>query len=448
MSPVPLPSEHANQMRERARQLVIRDEALQIRRKRRLERCLTLYKKVRLNVLDQALSSASNFLLVLMVARTATVHVFGGFSLVYLLYGLVLGAIRAAGGDVLLTKTRPSMHGFEGNRRSLLGLAVVFGTIIGILLIALSFLFSGTSATSLAALGATLPALLLQDCMRYYFFAGREAGRAAVVDGIWLLLQVAAFIVIAAVITVPSPSLFLLVWGVCAALAALAGSVWWRIRPRFRHLGSWFHKDAGRSASFLADFAFMIGAGYIYIYLIGAILGLGAVAGIRGAQQLYFPFQTIIAAIRVVSLPAFTAANEKSTFALRSAVGRVFLLIAFAAVVWGGLALAVPDRLGVQILGDTWHVAKPLLLILAVANLARMSAIPLIDGIRALGGGKRLVYLRFAASVLILLAVIVGATIGGVLGAATGLTIGTVLSTALWSIGFITIRKEDSSAHP
>ncbi len=385
-------------------------------------------------VADQVVSSISNFVFVAAVARTASVDDFGAFALVYLVYGFILGAGRAVTGEILLLRASEAPERVRADGRRALGLQLLVGLFAAATIAAVSLAVEPRVAEPLRALAAVLPALLAQDLMRYFFFASGRPRLALGNDLVWAVVQIAAFALLLLGPFKASPSQFLIGWGVSAAVAAVAAVAIGRLTPR--RPDGWVTKDFSRVGSFLADFSVMIGSFYVAVYLVGVVAGLGAVAGLRGAQILFAPFDALVAGFRIFLLPALGEAAGRGVAAIRHEARRIGAVLGALASLWGALVLLLPRSVGTGVIGDSWDGAEKLFPALAIVYVARSVATPALDGMRALGGGVRLVRLRSTSAALTLAGVVGGAALGKAGGAAIGFAVAFAASAVMWWLGF------------
>ena len=123
-------------------------------------------------VMDQGISSLSNFALGLFVARSFGASNFGAFTLAYITYTLVINAARGLATDPLLVR----YSGDAGRRwrratSAATGTALLVGVATGVLCIVAGLLLPDPLGPVFVALGVGLPGLVLQDSFRFAFFA-------------------------------------------------------------------------------------------------------------------------------------------------------------------------------------------------------------------------------------------------------------------------------------
>ena len=172
---------------------------------------------------DQVLSSATNFLLGLIVARTVGPRDLGGFSLAYATFTFSLGAVRAIAGELLVVRHTavPAGEWRDGVKRAA-GTALMAGILVGIGCVIAGVAVGELSRTLLCIVGICLPFLLVQDVWRFAFFA-QGRGRAAFLnDLVWAAALFAGFGILRGS-DVSSVAWFTSTWGAAEFLRLSSG---------------------------------------------------------------------------------------------------------------------------------------------------------------------------------------------------------------------------------
>ena len=141
-----------------------------------------------IGLVDQGVSSLSNFLVTTIAFFSLETAAFGAFAIGLAWYAIVIGitrsvvsepqAIRFAGSDVT---------DLDGVVRQSTGTAAVIGLASGATLVLAGVVLDGVLGDALVALGAVLPLLVLQDSYRLGFIIAGRPRKALVSDGVWLL---------------------------------------------------------------------------------------------------------------------------------------------------------------------------------------------------------------------------------------------------------------------
>ena len=129
-------------------------------------------------VVDQAVSSLTNFAVSIYVVHALGVVQFGAFSLAYVTYAFALTASRGLATDPLMVRfSGTALPIWKRAVARCTGTAAVVGFAIGACVLTAAILLGGAVRGAFLALGLTLPGLLLQDSWRYSFFALGTAAR-------------------------------------------------------------------------------------------------------------------------------------------------------------------------------------------------------------------------------------------------------------------------------
>ncbi|GLX20488.1 hypothetical protein [Streptomyces lavendulae] len=306
------------------------------------------------SVLDQAASSATNILVLVLAARLSSASGFAAFSMVYVAFSVLLGLNMAyVGQTVVLEKGA----GLGRVCRSSVLFTAAAAAAAGLVLAAAGLAVPGDAGWALLALGLVLPAVLVQDGLRYCFSALRVPERALAADALRLVCVVAALAVQPQGV---SAGRLVLVWGL-SALPALAAGLW-LLRPFVRgvraDLGPYLRRGhLGRR--FVVEFAVGNGSSQLAVLGLGAFATPLAVGALRGASTLFGPLNVLFNSANAFGPPVVGRASGK-----RGVVRLTLLTGAVLAVLGGGWAAVLyvlPDRLGRQLLGDTWPAAAALL---------------------------------------------------------------------------------------
>ncbi|MFD7259529.1 hypothetical protein [Streptomyces sp. NPDC059874] len=306
------------------------------------------------SVLDQAASSATNILVLVLAARLSSAAAFADFSMVYVTFSVLLGLNMAYVGQSLVLEKG---EGLGAHCRSAAGFTGAASAAAGAVLVAVGLALPGATGRAFLALGLVLPLVLMQDGLRYCFSALRTPERALAADALRLVCVVAA---LGAQPEGASAGRLVLVWGVSALPALTLGLYLLRpyvrgfradLRPYLRrgHLGQ----------RFVVEFAVGNGSSQL------AVLGLGvfatplAVGALRGATTLFGPLNVLFNSANAFAPPVLGRLRGKRATVRATAL--LGLVLAAVGAGWGAVLYALPDRLGRGLLGDTWSAASALL---------------------------------------------------------------------------------------
>ncbi|HEU5110597.1 MAG TPA: hypothetical protein VFT95_18815, partial [Micromonosporaceae bacterium] len=312
-------------------------------------------------LVDQAVSSLTNFAVGIFVARELGLLAFGMFSLAWVTYSVILNVSRGLGTDPLVVRfSRRADDAWRDAVARSSGTALAVGMAVGALCLLAGMAYGGPLGGAFMALGAMLPGLMLQDSWRYAFFASGQGRKACVNDLVWGLAMVPAMVLAAQQGTVVA---FVLAWGLAGTLAAAYGLVQTRILPSLAGARSWLRDQRDLGPRYLVENLSNSGASQIRMYALGAIAGVASVGAVRGAELLMGPFLAVMMGMSLVTVGEAARVLRNAPHRLRHFCVVVGGVQFGGALAWGILLLLVmPDSVGALLLGAVWTEAQPLIL--------------------------------------------------------------------------------------
>ncbi|GAA0309824.1 hypothetical protein GCM10010302_55680 [Streptomyces polychromogenes] len=389
------------------------------------------------SVLDQAASSTTNILVLVLAARLSSASGFADFSMVYVTFSVLLGLNMAyVGQTVVLEKEAGGRLGVTCRSSVLFtaGAAVVAGLVLGVVSLVMP------SGWAFLALGLVLPLVLVQDGLRYCFSALRAPERALAADTLRLVCVVAA---LAVQPQGASAGRLVLVWGL-SALPAL-GLGLWLLRPYVRGTRADVRPYLRRGhlgQRFVVEFAVGNGSSQLAVLGLGAFATPLAVGALRGATTLFGPLNVLFNSANAFGPPIVgRASGKRGVVRLTALMGAALALLGAG---WAAVLYALPDGLGRHLLGDTWTAASALLPATgaqyAVMGLGTCALLTL----RVLNP-KATLSLQVVFSLLSVALLLAGYAAWGVTGAAWGLAAG---SAAKAAAGWTRVRGVRAEPEP
>ena len=255
-----------------------------------------------LTLADQFVSSASNFLLGVLVARAGGADALGAFGIAFLVWLAVVGVNRA-----LVTEPMTVIGGTQISRAELregLQASVVLG-LGGAAVLAVAcgpVELAGVSAVGVLAMAPWLPSLLAHDYCRAAAFRLQRPDRALLSDLTFAVVQTALTVGLF-MLDVRNVAAFLAAWGFGATAGAAVGMGLARIRLGAR--GGVAHLRAlwPRSRWFLAEFGTAFPADQGYLLLLPVLLGTAQFGQYRAGASLIGPVVVVFLAFGNVGLP-------------------------------------------------------------------------------------------------------------------------------------------------
>ena len=399
-----------------------------------LQRLMSYVRRLGWGVADQAVSSLTNFALVLYVAHRVGAAQFGAFSLAYVTYSFALTASRGLASDPLMVRfSGVDLQTWRRAVGSCTGTASVVGAATGAcVLVVATTVLGGATKFAFLALGLTLPALLLQDSWRFSFFALGRGRQAFLNDLVWAVALIPALFFLRAT-KAQNVFWFVLAWGAGAAVAAGVGLLQARVVPRLSDVTKWLsqHRDLGYR--YLAENTTNSGASQLLMYSLSLILGLSAVGYIQAANTLIGPFMVLFMGTTMIGIPEAARILRRSPERLLQFCLVVSSGLVVAAVAWGAVLLvALPKGLGTLMVGPIWRPTYPLMMASVLWAVGTATWAGGVMGLRALAAARRSLRAMFFASAAYLAFGLIGALSGGVLWAVRGLAISAWFGAVLW----------------
>ncbi len=396
------------------------------------------------NVADQIVSSGTNLVLSLLVARALSADGFGAFAVAFTVYSLLVGAGRSLISQPLIVRyTSQGDEAFRVASRSAAGAAALLGVGSGALTVAGGLVVGGDVGVSLIAIGVCLPGLLLQDMWRSIFVAEGRPAAALVNDVVWGVVQFAAVGLLLSQDLRSAPAM-LIGWGAAATVAALLGGYQFRAHPQLRASIGWMYRQRDLLGYYAASFLSVMGANQITMLLIAGIGDPADVGALRAAQVVLGPLNLIGYSLSAFALPEISRRQLGGRAALKVAVAISGVMV-LADLVWGLILVFLPDGAGEFLLGDSWSNAQSVL----PASLIGIVAIGVGFGASTLMVARGFAKEAFWVSALLapgfLVFGVLGLQLGGAPGAALGLSLAqVVVAPIVWWRVLVLMRREEA----
>jgi hypothetical protein len=395
------------------------------------------------------LSSASNFALAVIVARQVDTTEYGVFAIGFTIYALALGVSRALSTDPLVVRfSDKSVVDQREEAGTAAATAILFGAVLGVLLVAAAFVAGSPLRPSLLAFGIGLPFLLWQDSYRYQFVASRRPQLAALNDLVWLLVLGVLFAVaVRAGASTPSP--YVAAWSAAAACAAVVGMGYARAWPRGRGALHWLRLHADLNWRFAVEFVMISGAPQLVLLALAAVSGYAEAGGLRGAIVLLGPVILLAAGVVIATVPEGVRLKQRHPARLRRVVCLVAVALSVVVVVWSAAVSQLPDRIGEALLGSTWTLAQEVTFPLGLAVAGTAASAGLAAGLRSLAAARQSLRATIPAVILLLVGGVAGAVWDGGVGAAWGMIIPAWIGTGLYLRQFLrAVRNTSATGAP
>jgi O-antigen/teichoic acid export membrane protein len=392
-------------------------------------------------VADQAVSSLTNFAVLVVAARALDLEEFGALALALAAYSVALGVTRALSGEPLtVCYSATSVERTASEARGALATAGAAGVLCGVVFALVGAVLGGSVGTALLVLAVVVPGLVIQDTWRFVFFAMGRARAACVNDTVWLVVLGILLVVVG------SRSLVdvLLAWGLGATVAAAVAMVQARFVPDVREIDGWLRRHVRLWPRYVVEFLTVTAGWQAALLGLGIISGLAAVGALRAGQVLVGPLNVAFLAVPLVAVPesARLWRANRGTPARHGAL--VSTGLAAFALLWGLLVALIPDGLARDLLGASWSSARALLVPLVVVMVIMGANLGCFCALRVLGAARESLAVRLVSAPLVLVLATLGGALDGAEGAAWGWAVAGIVAVPLW---WRAVRRASRSGH-
>jgi O-antigen/teichoic acid export membrane protein len=278
---------------------------------------------------DQLLSSLSNVVVAIAIARAAGTAGLGRYSVAFACYLLVLGFHRQLVTEPLLSlRWHPTAENTVHDAPAL-GASVLYLLAASLMVLVIGL---ATQRLELIVLAPLLPGVCVQDFDRYLAFRRQRQRLAAGLDALWVALSAFSCYWI---LRSGSPAVAVVGWGLAGGIAAVYGAIRLHVAPARPSVSvRWWRSEARRLGGFLTLAAIAYTAGSQGMLLaIAATIGEEGLGQLREAQILLGPAALSVAAFGFFVLPRLIRREEQIT-------SRTSARLSLAAAVLAGGAAA------------------------------------------------------------------------------------------------------------
>jgi O-antigen/teichoic acid export membrane protein len=394
---------------------------------------------------DQILSSATNFLMSLIVARLLAPSAFGSFALATAAWITLLGISRAALVQPFVVEaSRVDLPAWR-KAVKVSGGAVLIGGIVGGVAIAGAGLIIGAgdpTGRAFVILGVLAPFLVVQDFWRFAAFSRSRARTAVANDGVWAIVQVLCIALI--VRDHRTPGAAMAAWGAGAFAGAWFGILQFRLAPTItRATFDWIRRIGRTGGWFGLSNGLYSGGTQLVAVVVAADAGSAALGGLRGVQTLLGPAQLIAQSGDAVALPVASRQLDANGFrGLKRFTLSYGVLLSALLGTYGIVLVAGGGRLLRLVLGNAFVQYDSLVLPLALGLVATCWSFSSSVGLRAALAGRQLAQGEAIGALAKIVAVAALVETNGVVGAAWGVFIGSAIHAC--AMGWLYLRASKS----
>ena len=340
----------------------------------------------------QVLSSISNLLLTLAVARVASADQFGRFALLYAGYGLALGVVRTSLLERLLIEHHDDSDTAAAS--DLVRTVLKLGIAIAVLLLTIAVAVGYQMIAFAAAVAISLPFVLLNDLARYRAISIGTTTEALKSDAYWVGSAIAGFVGAIAVSLSAGHDDMSTIVGVSIVAAWTAGAVVGTAgnaegRRLLRIVRQYPRAAAAQpvrpSLPLGADHALTSARNVLVLAVVTATFGPDGAAAVGMGQLLFRPLVSLLHGSRLIYLRSFGShdgPNARPGRTIGRTVTTVVAVSGVAAAAWAIGVASVPAETGARLVGPSYLPFAAQLWPLICFEAVRLIEIPVVDQFR------------------------------------------------------------------
>lgn len=395
------------------------------------------------SLLDQALSSLSNFGVSVIAARSLDAHSFGIFALCYSGYLTLLVLVHGLVAEPFMMKmaAEPRQRVRREAGASVRSTALA-GVMLGAPLVLGGLVAGGEGGRAAAVLGVGLPVLFVFEVHRWVAFTERRPWVAAAADGAWLVALVGGVIVLRALGGPPDTvGTTLAVWigGCFVGLVVFLYQLGFPHRPR----RPWFLRHRELGVPVAAELVVDRGSRFLSNVVVGGVISVAAVGALEAGRLVYSPLNVLYLGATATLLPeaiSRLAAGDVRAVVRIGRLASVGLIV--GTVLFGVVVALLPASYGRAVLGDRWEAARDVLVPMTVFFVASGASYGTKIRLRAYKAVRRSLMLRVIGAIVLLVLTSIGLLIGTVSAVAWALAGAMVLTMVLWEVSCIRTPEE------
>jgi MFS family permease len=392
---------------------------------------------------DQAASSLSNVLVAVLVARSVDAASFGAFGLAIVVYGLVLGLVRALVGEPFLARHSadpPEVR--RGLVAEVVGATATVTLLASLVVAATAAVIMGQAGSALLAVAWVLPLVMVQDTLRFVFVVDRAAAALAI-DVVWLVLVVILIPLVPADAGVGS---YVGAWGAAGGVAAAVGLALSGAAVNAVHPSRWLRRSWRDGSRYLGDFVTAQASTQAAVIALGAVSGLATLGAVRASQVYFGPLNTIHSGVYLAVVPEGTKLRSDRR-RLERLIAATTVGLALLAAAWTIVGVALPVNVGRALFDRSWPGAEELMVPMGLSVIAGGIMSGGFLGVRSLGNAQASLRSRLLSAPGQLILPLVGAALGDAVGFALGAAAGRLLASGIWWMAFHQVLASGGPAH-
>ncbi len=367
-----------------------------------------------LGAVDQAVSSLTNFAVVVIAAHLLSAGEFGVFAFSYTVYSIIISGQQALIGQVLVLEYGTSEL-LRTRIREALFLSLGVSIFVSLVILSWGLFASDNLGPSLVVLALCIPGLFLQDACRFGCSVLNRMSLAVWSDVMWAAFAV-VFLAIGVRFYGSGVVVLMSAWTIAGAVAGVMFAIHFAAggRPSVER----FMRSDYLGYRFVLEFVIARAPSQALVLVLGLIAGLEATGGVRGATVLFGPLAVVLNAASSFGAPVLRSVLPNRRTPALVVMG---IILSSVAVTLSLVLLYIPSSVGERMLGDSWSQSREVLFPIGVQMVFLSLATVIFLALRLVSPESTL-RLRIIAAGVIVPSFCVGYIVGGVVGAVWGLT--------------------------
>lgn len=388
-------------------------------------------------VISQGFNAGTNFLLVILLARSLTAHAFGVAALTLTIYPLTLSLFRGASLEPAI------VHGGGWRALGFVRNESVKAAAVCTLIAEAIWVLAGGSLVVGLFLAIGSGAAVLEEGARWLLSRDNFAQGCAAADLMWAVVQISLLTL--------GPKSGVVVSGSWAAGGCISVLVSWglvrrrvRLRAdpmdeptraelaprRYHHRRNWIRRNWNWGMEHLTSAS----TPQLILLLVPLTGGVRVSGAISAGLSLCGVATVLAGGSHQIAAGRLNQVRTMRDMRLWAVV--IALALGVVVAVTTVPLLLIPDAVGVKLLGDTWELARAALPWIVLQKIASSMAFGPIVVTRRLPTYRLGVWMRIPVTTATVVGAVVAAALAGAVGAAEAFAVGAVASVVIWSVMF------------
>jgi O-antigen/teichoic acid export membrane protein len=398
-------------------------------------------------MLDQSLSSLTNFGLAVLAARVLGAGGLGVVTIGFTVYLIILSFQRAFVVDPLIVRSTTAEETDRRDAtRSALTVVIASGITATLGMLVLGLVIPGPAGDGILLFAPWILVTQLQDMWRTVLFRDKRGAAATVNDASWVF-GMAAGIPIA--VAFDTRWAVVAAWGFGALLGAALGFVQMKVGPRpLRASIDWWKAEAWPLGRWLGLENLALTAGVQgSVFMLAAILGVANVGGLRAVSAIFAPLTLLGPAMSLPGLPAIARSLKRSPHAARTVAGWISLIAGTLVLSYLVVLSLFPSSLLSGVFGASFKAFRSLIIPVGVGQLIMAAQTGFYLFLKVQGRGRELLRARIVSSLCFFTFGAILAAGYGLTAAAWGQTIGRAIEAIAIFVAALIVKPKPEAVH-